>query len=391
MIRMISSALKSLVRLVLVILLTPYKLAKYLARGVMPASRTSTSWLWWVTREMLMVPVWVIRAFLKEIWTIATTTSRTLLSSPRATYTKAMVLREWLLVKVEMLQRESERWQTTFKIIMMPYTILTKYMGFSPQWAATALAATTVATTGVVGAQIIDTPTFENGAPGIYADFPSNVPSFYEPETFNTLRVDLAGISIGSIVIEDLNLGTSYAGSSLPANETSVILVGGKPTVQDPAFTETFLIASHVIIDRWRCLTLTLSNIEANTLIVRGNLSDGQSIAAIPGTPIMRGVGGGNRADDLHTRGGTYDQLKLQASASGVNSEVDLLHLTNLYTRGACVIDRLKVGTLEVVLNTTGGDSDLETKALQIEDTVVYKTFINEENREQAMAAPAVQ
>jgi hypothetical protein len=169
MIRMISSALKSLVRLVLVILLTPYKLAKYLARGVMPVSRTSTSWLWWFTREMLMVPVWVIRAFLKEIWTVAKTTYRLILRSPRKTYSKFVFYRDWIMVKVEYLQSESQKWKALFTTLKAPYSLL-RAMGFSPQFATSILAAGSIAGGGVAVAEVLEPPSFERGDPGQYAN-----------------------------------------------------------------------------------------------------------------------------------------------------------------------------------------------------------------------------
>jgi hypothetical protein len=70
-------------------------------------------------------------------------------------------------------------------------------------------------------------------------------------------------------MIEDITLGTAYANSDFANGETNVVIVGGKPTVAEPAFTETYLEVGHMTVDRWRCTTLTLSNIEANTLIVR--------------------------------------------------------------------------------------------------------------------------
>tara|TARA_R100000306_G_C4376673_1_gene142223 strand:+ start:1097 stop:2092 length:996 start_codon:yes stop_codon:yes gene_type:complete len=310
-------------------------------------------------------------------------------ASPVRTYNKLRAWRDRVLSTVEYLQNESAKWRALFTTLKLPYSAL-RMMGVSPNMAVSLLIGGSVATTGVVAAEVMQPPSFEAGDPGIYA-LPNSIPIFHDPEKFNTLRVDLAGISVGNITIEDLNLGTSYTGSTLPQGETHEILIGGKPTVVDPAFTGTHLIAGHVIVDRWRCLTLTLKNIEANKLIIRGNQADGLSFAPIPGTPIMRGIGGGNRADDHFTSGGTFDQLKILAATSGVNSEIDVLHLTNLYAKGSCVLDRMKIGTLEVILNTIGGDTNLSTKAFVVEDTVVYKSLENIENVEVSMAAPVIQ
>jgi len=162
--------------------------------------------------------------------------------------------------------------------------------------------------------------------------------------------------------------------------------------VADPAFTETYLEVGTMYVDRWRCETLAITNSEIHKLIIKGNASDGQSISAVAGTPRDRGINGGNRADDMVTSGGYYDQLKITSASSGVNGQVDVLRLTNLYSKGGgCVIDRVKAGTMEVTLNEVGGDSDLATKAFTVATSVVYKSFINEENVEVAMAVPAVQ
>jgi len=389
MIRMISSALKSLVRLVLVILLTPYKLAKYLARGVMPASRTSTSWLWWFTRELVMVPVWLGRAFLKEIWTIATTTYRLILRSPRQTYNKFVFYRDWVMVKVEYLQSESQKWSAFFTTLKMPYLAL-RALGVSPNMAMTLLIGGSAVGGGAIVAEVLEPPTFESGSPGQYAA-PSINPVYFE-EKYNTLRLDVGATAVGLVEITDTTLGTAYTGSTLPNGETNVIIVGGLPTVQDPAFTGTYLEVGTLIVDRWRCQTLKLTNIEAHELIVHGNTSDGQSIAAVAGTPRDRGINGGNRATDMITSDSYYDQLKITAATSGVNGKIDVLRLSNLYSKGGgCLIDRVKAGTVEITLNEIGGDSDLATKAFEIETSVIYKSFSNVDNVEIAMAVPAVQ
>ena len=389
MIRMISSALKSLVRLVLVILLTPYKLAKYLARGVMPASRTSTSWLWWFTRELVMVPVWLIRAFLKEIWTIATTTYRLILRSPRQTYNKFVFYRDWVMVKVEYLQSESQKWSAFFTTLKMPYLAL-RALGVSPNMAMTLLIGGSAVGGGAIVAEVLEPPTFESGSPGQYAA-PSINPVYFE-EKYNTLRLDVGATAVGLVEITDTTLGTAYTNSTLPNGETNVIIVGGLPAVTDPAFTETFLEVGTLIVDRWRCQTLKLTNIEAHELIVHGNTSDGQSIAAVAGVPRDRGINGGNRATDMITSDSYYDQLKITAATSGVNGKIDVLRLSNLYSKGGgCLIDRVKAGTVEITLNEIGGDSDLATKAFEIETSVIYKSFSNVDNVEIEMAVPAVQ
>ena len=75
-----------------------------------------------------------------------------------------------------------------------------------------------------------------------------------------------------------------------------------------------------------------------------------------------------------------------------MNGKIDVLRLSNLYSKGGgCIIDRVKAGTVEITLNEIGGDSDLATKAFEIETSVIYKSFSNVDNVEVEMAAPAVQ
>ena len=391
MIRMISSALKSLVRLVLVILLTPYKLAKYLSRGVMPASRTSTSWLWWFTREMLMVPVWVIRTFLKEIWTVAKTTYRLILRSPRQTYNKFVFYRDWVMVKVEYLQGESNKWKNFFTTLKAPYSLL-RAMGFSPQFATSILAAGSIAGGGVAVAEVLEPPSFSAGHTGIY-NAPSDIPSFWE-EQYNTLRIDLGAIPVSEISISNVSAGTSFTGGAIPANETTVLQVGGNPTAEN--FTATWLEVGTLNFERNRCKTLTLSDINAHTINIIGNSSDGQSISVSAGSAAANrqiGIGGGHhQADAMITEGGLYDRIWLQVPISGQNGRINTLTLKNIWTRGAdCELSRIKVGELNIIQNETGHDESFLTKEFVVETSVTAAHTNIIDNIEMLIAEPAVQ
>ena len=311
------------------------------------------------------------------------------LDSPLTGYHKAKVWRDKILATVEYLQTESAKWKALFTTLKMPYLAL-RALGVSPNLAMTLVLGGSAIGGGAIVAEVMEPPSFSAGHAGVY-NAPLDAPIFFE-EKFNTLRLDLGTTPVGLIEITDTTIGTAYTGSTLPSGESNVIIVGGLPTVADPAFTETFLEVGHMIVDRWRCETLTLSNIEAHELIVHGNVSDGQSIAAVAGTPRDRGINGGNRASDMQVAESYYDMVKITSAASGINGRVDVLRLSNLYSKGGgCVLDRIKVGTLEITLNEVGGDSDLATKAFIIEDTVEYKSMISTDNIEVAMAVPAVQ
>ena len=311
------------------------------------------------------------------------------MASPVRTYNKVKVWRDKLLATVEYLQSESAKWRTAFTIVKSPYSFL-RACGLNPQMAATFLFAGSVATTGAVTAQIMEPPSFSRGDAGVY-NAPLDAPVFFE-EKFNTLRLDLGSTSVGNITIENISLGTALAGSAVPSGSSNVILVGGLPATSNPSFAQTYLEVGHLIIDRWRCERLDISNSEIHHLIVSGNASDGQSISAVAGVPRNRGINGGNRADDMTTRGGFYDMLKITAASSGVNGKVDVLRLSNIYSKGAaCTIQYVKAGTMEVTLNEIGGDESLATKAFTIATSVIYKSFTNTSNVEVSMAVPAVQ
>ena len=299
------------------------------------------------------------------VWAWACAQGRLLRASPRQFYLAFGRKRDWARAKVAYLQEEAGKWRALFAAAKAPYSFL-RMMGLSPQMAIGLLAVGSTAGTGViVNETILSERSFARGDPGIYAA-PIDAPIFAATE-YNTLRLDLGATSVGLVEISGISLGTAYTGSTLPSGETNVIIVGGLPTVVDPAFTETFLEVGTMYVDRWRCETLA-------------------------GTPRDRGINGGNRADDMITSGGYYDQLKITSASSGINGKVDVLRLTNIYSKGGgCVIDRVKAGTMEITLNETGGDSDLSTKAFTVATTVIYKSFTNDSNGEVSMAVPAVQ
>ena len=307
--------------------------------------------------------------------------------TPRNIYLKSVRFRDWLLAKVSYLQDESEKWRRIFQIAKSPYSVL-RAMGFSPQMAGTFLFASTAVTSTVVVNEVMEGKSFRAGDAGIYTA-PSDTPIEWSDQD-NTLRIDLGSVPVGEISISDVSVGTAYANSSLPSGETNVIIVGGLPATSDPVFAETYLEVGHLIIDRWRCTKLSVSNVEAHTLNVKYNASDGQSIAPIPGTPRARGIGGGNRADKMETKGGLYDQIKITAPNSGVNGKVDVLDLSNLYTKGGpCILSRIKAGILDITYNEVGNGDGFAAKDFEITGTTTYKTFSNVDNVEVSISPPS--
>jgi len=245
----------------------------------------------------------------------------------------------------------------------------------------------------VVNETILADRSFARGDSGVYAasvlgaDLPLDVPTEYV-EGSNTLRIDLGSTPVREITIENVSVGTVFTGSALPSGEQNVVQISGN-TISGG--TNTRLEVGHLIFEKSRCKKLELSDIQAHTIIIKGNASDGQSIAPSPGTSRMRAIGGGHQqADAMVTSGGTYDRIWIQAPTSGVNGKVDTLRLTNLFSKGGiCHLSKLTVGTLEILKNEVGEGNGFATKELTVATTVTGANIIVEDNVEVTIAEPA--
>ncbi len=344
------------IRLLFFILFYPFRM---LYRGVRWLGRAIGRGFMAVIRGIIATPMAVIR-------------------TPMRMYRRVTVWRNWLLAKVEYLQSESQKWRTTFNILKSPYSFL-RMMGFSPQMAAGLLfAGSTVGTGVVVNETILAEPSFSAGDHGIYTA-PSDFPVTYSDKD-NTLKIQLGTTPVGEISISDVSVGTAYANSALPAGESHPVMIGGSTS------SATYLEVGELTIDRWRCDQFVIQNSEAHTLRIIGNASDGQSISASPGTPRKRAISGGNRADSMITKGGFYDQIKIEAPNSSVNGRVDKLTLSNLWTKGGpCLVNRVKAGTLTIELSEFGRGNGFAAKDFTVATTTIFKVFVNEDNVETAI------
>ena len=313
---------------------------------------------------------------------------RAIFHSPTTFYKKALVCRNWLLEKIDYLNGESEKWRRIFMVLRSPYSLL-RTMGFSPQMAVSFLVAGSAVGSGVVvNETILAERSFSRGDSGTYTA-PLDVPTEYV-EGSNTLRIDLGSTPVRAITIENVSVGTIFSGSALPLGEQNVVQISGN-TISGG--TNTRLEIGHLIFEKSRCKKLELSDIQAHTLIVRYNSSDGHSLAPSPGTARMRAIGGGHhQAEEMLTSGGTYDRIWLQAPTSGVNGKVGTLTLSNLYTKGGqCVLSKMNVGTLEILLNEIGMGDGFATKEFTIATNVTAANITIEDNVEVSIAEPATQ
>ena len=349
----------------------------------------------------------------KSWWGVLKATPMAILRSPVVFYRKVAAWRNWLLAKINYLNEESAKWKTTFKIMMSPYSFL-RAMGFSPQMAIGLLAVGGTAGTGVVvNETVLADRSFSNGDSGIYAA-PALNPSPTLEQTMawrkenkedNTLRIVLSDTPVREIKIENVSVGTVYNGSAIPSSAhtsaggtaaaATAVLIGGTVVAGENA-VPTFLEVGELLIEKSRCTFMYFDNITAHTINVIGNASDGQSINTTPGTSRMRAVGGGHhQAEAMVTSGGSYDRIHIDAPTSAKNGKIDKLTLSNLYTEGgACVFDRMKIGTLTVKLNEIGGGGNngvsdgFATKEFKIHQSVTAANWNVSDNVEVVTVAP---
>ena len=339
-------------RLLLFVLFYPFRM---FYKGVRWLARAIGRGFMAVIRGIIATPMAVIR-------------------TPMRMYRRVTVWRNWLLAKVEYLQGESQKWRTTFKILKSPYSLL-RACGLNPQAAVAVLFAGSTVGTGVVVNEAMQPPSFSAGDHGIYTA-PSDFPVTYS-DNDNTLKIQLGTTPVGEISISDVTVGTAYTGSTLPSGESHPVMIGGATS------SGTYLEVGELTIDRWRCDQFVIQNSEAHTLRIIGNASDGQSISPSPGIPRKRAISGGNRADSMITKGGFYDQIKIEAPNSSVNGKVDKLTLSNIYTKGGpCLINRVKVSTLIIELSEFGRGNGFASKDFTVATSTIYKVFVNEDNVE---------
>jgi hypothetical protein len=355
---------------------------KLLVTSVVASFAWAGLWTWRLTTAPFRVVYW----FFKSLFLAMAAMPKILWRLPLRAYRSLMRGRNWLLDKVEYLQAESAKWKTTFNVMKSPYLAL-RGLGFTPQMAASLLIGASAVTGGVVvNETVFAEKSFARGDSGVYSNGGSDIPTSWS-EGDNTLRIKLGTTPVKAVTISDVSVGTAFTGSTLPSGATTTIDIGGS------GVTDTWLEVGTLVFERNRCEVLTLSNINAHTLNITSNASDGQSLSPAAGTIRNRAVlGGHGMAQDMSTTGGLYDRIVIEAPTSSVNGQIDTLTLSNIYTKGGlCRLNRIKAGTVTVHLNVTGGDSNLSTKAFTVMDDVTASVVNLSGNVEVSMAVPATQ
>ena len=309
-------------------------------------------------------------------------------ASPVTAYKSLCRRRDWVLDKITYLHSESAKWRMMFNIVRSPYSLL-RWVGLSPQMAVSLLIGSTAVGGGVVANETVFADrSFARGDSGVYTA-PLDVPTSYV-EGDNTLRIDLGSTPVREITIENVSVGSVFTGSALPSGETNVVEISGNVVTGG---SNTRLEVGHLIFEKSRCKKLTVTDVQAHTIKIIGNASDGQSIAPSPGTSRMRAIGGGHsQADAMITSGGQYDRILVNAPNSGVNGKVGTLRLTNLWTKGGdCILNKMNVGTLEILLNEIGMANGFATKEFTVATNVTGANIEITDNVEVTIAEPPTQ
>ena len=323
-----------------------------------------------------------------------------------AAYRKVCIWRDWIFGKIEYLNGESAKWRRAFTIAKSPYSLL-RALGLNPQMAIGLLAVGSTAGTGViVNETVLAERSFSNGDSGVYLA-PLDTPSYFDDKD-NTLRINLGAVPVREITIENVSAGTVYSGdaagakvSALPATCgsngstacTEAVLISGNPTVTgDNAFTGTRLHIGTFVIEKSRCKSMDFSDIDAHTIVIEHNASDGQSITQTSGNARNRAIGGGHhQAEAMVTSGGTYDRIWIDAPNSGVNGKIGTLTLSNLWTKGgSCTFKNMDIGVLKIRQNEVGNDGNLVTKEFEVGSTVTGANWTVTDNVELIFSEPAL-
>ena len=335
------------------------------------------------------IPDWPLRALswprratrwlVLAVWHWLCAQGRLLRASPFAFYRAMGRRRDWVVAKVEYANGESAKWRVLFTTLRLPYSLL-RSCGLNPQAAVGLLVVgSTAGSAVVVNETVFAQRSFARGDSGVYAA-PADVPTSYV-EGDNTLLVQLSSVPVGEIVIEAIDVGTSYANSALPSGQTNAIEIGGSAALSN------YLEIGHLIIDRWHCTTFRMEHTEAHTLEITGSVADGLSISPVPGVVRKRAVGGGLRAENMSVSQSTYDQIRITPPTASVNGQVDVLRISNLATRGGgCLISRVKAGTISIEYLTVGAGDGLAAKDLVVATTTSYSIADIGENVEELVS-----
>ena len=317
-------------------------------------------------------------------------TPRAILYSPVTTYKELVLFRDWLFEKIEYLNSESAKWRRFFNVLKSPYSLLRSF-GLSPQLAIALLGIGTASGTAVAVNEVIQERSFSNSSPGIYSA-PSDLPDEELEKRMawrkdnpddNTLRIVVGAVPVETISISDVSIN-NYTNSALPTGKTEALLIDGKTVGLD---------IGELVYERVTCKQMTVSNVNAHKIVIKENISDGQSIAQTSGNQRdLRISGGYDMAKELKTEGGRFDRIWLATDTATSTPKINKLILSNIVTKGGtCDLKNLNVGLLTIQYNATGHDQNFTTKEFTVATTTKANIWDVTNNIEVLLTEPPTQ
>jgi hypothetical protein len=317
-------------------------------------------------------------------------TPRAILYSPVTTYKELVLFRDWLFEKIEYLNSESAKWRRFFNVLKSPYSLLRSF-GLSPQLAIALLGIGTASGTAVAVNEVIQERSFSNSSPGIYSA-PSDLPDEELEKRMawrkdnpddNTLRIVVGAVPVETISISDVSIN-NYTNSALPTGKTEALLIDGKTVGID---------IGELVYERVTCKQMTVSNVNAHKIVIKENISDGQSIAQTSGNQRdLRISGGYDMAKELKTEGGRFDRIWLDTDTATSTPKINKLILSNIVTKGGtCDLKNLNVGLLTIQYNATGHDQNFTTKEFTVATTTKANIWDVTNNIEVLLTEPPTQ
>lgn len=317
-------------------------------------------------------------------------TPRAILYSPITAYKEAVLFRDWLFAKIEYLNGESAKWRRFFNVLKSPYSLLRSF-GLSPQLAIALLGIGTASGTAVAVNEVIQERSFSNSSPGIYSA-PSDLPDEELEKRMawrkdnpddNTLRIVVGAVPVETISISDVSIN-NYTNSTLPSGKTEALLVDGKTVGID---------IGELVYERVTCKQMTVSNVNAHKIVIKENISDGQSIAQTSGNQRdLRISGGYDMAKELKTEGGRFDRIWLDTDTATSTPKINKLVLSNIVTKGGtCDLKNLNIGLLTIQYNATGHDQNFATKEFTVATTTNATIWEVTNNIEVLLTEPPTQ
>ncbi len=195
-------------------------------------------------------------------------------------------------------------------------------------------------------------------------------PSSDSPET-QTLKLNIGGARINSIIIDDINVGNATVTQSLKTTT-------GGATV--------FIECDEVLIDNLVAKKLTLATSEIYNLIVKDNKADGNSFSPTVANGILDITVTSNRgAVDLPSiTGSDYDRIWIDAATAATFAKLTIKNV-NSYT-GVVDLSNIKAGTMTIQNSTIGSGTGIDNADFIIASTTKVSTSTLTNNAEQAIS-----